>query len=132
MSQENVDLVRSIYADWERGDHGSADWADREIEFVIADGPEPGKWTGLPAMSRAWRNSFLGDVEDIGTFAEGYRELDDERVLVPTRYSARGRASGVTVDARGAIIFYIGNGKVNRLVRYWDRDRALADLGLEE
>jgi hypothetical protein len=36
----NPDLVRSIYADWECGDYGSSEWADAEIEHVIAGGPD--------------------------------------------------------------------------------------------
>lgn len=133
MSQENLDLVRSIYADWGRGDFSSADWAHPEIEYVIADGPNPGSYKGLAEMAEGWRE-FLNAWEDFhAEKVDEYRELNGERVLALQRFSVRGKTSGLDLrQVRGANLFHVRGGKVTRLVLYWDRERALADLGLVE
>ena len=67
--------------------------------------------------------------------ADEYRALDDERVLVLMHFSGRGKTSGLEVgdiQMKGANLFHVRDGKVTRLVLYWDRERAFADLGLEE
>lgn len=55
VASAKVELVRSIYTAWGRGDDSSTDWADPEIECVIADGPSPGTWTRLAGMAEGWR-----------------------------------------------------------------------------
>jgi ketosteroid isomerase-like protein len=134
MSQENVELVRSIYAAWERGDFTSAEWAHPEIECVRADGPDPGTWTGVAGMVAAWRE-FMGAWEGYRIEVEEYRELDGERVLAFTRRSGRGQTSGLEIaqgSAKGATLWHVRDGRVTKQVTYWDRDHALADLYLEE
>jgi len=135
MSQENVELLRGIYADWARGDFSSNTWADSEIELVVADGPSPGRWKGIAAMAESW-SEVLSAWEELRAEPEEYRELDHARVLVLTRNSGRGKASGFELgelQTRGANLFHIGDsGKVTRLVAYWDRERAFSDLGLSE
>jgi hypothetical protein len=86
-----LDLVRSIYADWERGDFTRTDWANPEIEFVFADGPSPGRWTGVAVATAS--SDFLSAWEDVRIEADEYRELDRDRVLVLTRGSGRGRVA---------------------------------------
>ena len=129
----NLDLVRSIFADWERGDFfSSASWAHPEIELVLADGPEPGSWTGLAGMTEGAR-SRLSPWEYYRFVVDEYRELDDERVLAIFHRSGRGKTSGLDIgqmQAQGAHLFHVRDGKVTRWVAYFDRDRALADLGL--
>jgi len=131
---DNLELVRSIYADWERGDWSRVDWADPEMELVFADGPMQGSWKGLAAVREEWRE-FLASWEDWGIAVEEYRELDEVRVLVLVRNSGSGKLSGVDVKQiapQTVNVFHISGGKVTRLLAYSEVDRALADLGLAE
>jgi ketosteroid isomerase-like protein len=128
----NVDLVRSLYTAWERGDWDSTDWADEEIEYVWADGPHPGRWTGRAGMAKGFRD-FLSAWDVWRARAVEYRELDDERVLALTQWSGRGKSSGMDIGqmhSKGAALFHVRDEKVTKLVAYLDRDRAFADLGL--
>ena len=81
----------------------------------------------MRGMLSAWEDYRIEAVE--------CRELDDERVLVFARASGRGKGSGLDVGQihrESANVFHIRDGKVIKLVNYlWDRERALADLGLE-
>jgi hypothetical protein len=130
----NLDPVRSIYADWERGDFSSIAWADPSIEYVVADGPSPGIRKGVAEMAREWLE-FMNAWEGMRVNANDCREIDDERVLVFTGVTGPARTSGVALEdvrPKGASLLHLRDGTVTRLVTYWHRDRALADLGLEE
>ena len=134
MSEENVEIVRRIYAAWERGDYSSAEWAHPEIEYVSADGPAPGSSTGLAGMAGVFRD-WLGAWEEWRVEAEEYRELNGERVLVLFHFSARGKTSGLDIgqiSTKGASLFHLRGGKVTRLVQYFDRNAALEAAGLTE
>ncbi|HEY1273983.1 MAG TPA: nuclear transport factor 2 family protein [Thermoleophilaceae bacterium] len=130
MAAGNVELVRSIYAAWERDDYSSIEWAHPEIEFVLVDGPDPGSWRGQAGMVEGWR-AFLSNWGNYRIDVEEYREVDAERILVLLRIAGSGKTSGLDLGqmrARGANIVQLRGGKVVRLALYFDRDRALADL----
>jgi hypothetical protein len=134
MSQ-NVELVRSICAAWERGDFGETYWADPEIDCqFIGDTPAAGSAKGLEGMAAAWRE-WLSAWREFQVEASEYRELDHERVLVLVRFAGRGKTSGLEIGRgwnKGASVFRIRAGGVVQLLLYTDAERALADLGLPE
>ena len=127
----NVELARSICSAWERGDWSTTDWADPEIEFVIADGPDPRSVTGIQQMAQTWRE-FLATFSDYATAGEEFTELDGGRVLVLLKAHGTGKASGADLVAnRAATVMDIRDGTVARLAIYFDRRNALRDLSLE-
>jgi ketosteroid isomerase-like protein len=134
VSQENVELVRSINEAWERDDYSSVEWADPEIEFALADGPDPASWTGVDGMVDGW-HAFKSTWEDFRGEATEYRDLDDEHVLVLAHFRGRAKTSGLDLaqmTTQQASLFRIRDGKVTNLTLYFDPGRAYADLGLEE
>ncbi|HEX3511427.1 MAG TPA: nuclear transport factor 2 family protein [Solirubrobacteraceae bacterium] len=128
----NLDLVRSIYSAWERGDFSASDWAAPGIEHADADGPLAGGTGSLDRLGRGVRE-FLSEWEDFRIHAEDFREIDGHRILVLDKRSGLSRTTGLqlrTVRTEGARVFHLSDGKVTRIVVYFDRHRAFADLGV--
>ncbi len=133
MASANVELVRSLYAAWNRGAfEATLEWAHAEIEFVIVDGPSPARWVGVTGMAAGLRD-FMEAWEGYRLEAAEYRELDDERVLVLNHPIARGKTSKLDLGRlpmRTANVFHVCGGQVTRLAAYFNSGQALADLGL--
>ena len=129
MTSANVELVRAIYRQWERGDFSSRDWATPDFELVLVDGPSPGVFRG-DDVGRAW-GEMIGAWDDFRAVAEEIRDLGGDRVLVLVANRGRSKGSGVELGdmhTRGANVIHVRDGKLSKLRLYFNRDQALADL----
>ena len=132
MSQENVDVVRSVYEAWARDDlPGPAHLFDAQIEYVNPpEAVEPGTRYGLAAFSRAVRDAFEGwetwQIEPERFIPAG------ERVAVVVRYRAHWRASGVDVGAHESALWTVRDGKVVRYEWFHGPNDALEAAGLRD
>jgi ketosteroid isomerase-like protein len=132
-SGSNLDLVRSICAGWERGEYADVSWADPAIVYEMPDGPAPGRWSGVEGMAKGW-GDFLSAWDGARIEVDEYRDLGDGRVLVRFKRYGRGKTSGLDLEAlqaRGANVFHVRDGKVTRLALYFEEAGALAELGLD-
>ena len=133
MSEENVEIIRRMYADWARGDLQS-DCYDPEIVHERIGSELPGingEWKGLEELEKAMA-SYLDAFADLRLEAEEIIDLEDDRVLVLVHQTARGKTSGLPWNRRFGDLFTLRDGKVVRYVSYWDRAEALEAAGLEE
>src|SRR5690349_4974583 len=131
MSQENVDLVREMCEAFLAGNLLGS------LETLHPDVVWHGTIGGLDEMRTAH-----GHHEVIEGFAESVRDwerhsLEVERyidagdsVVVFWHENGRGKASGVEVETRTAVVYTVGEGKVVEVQGYMERAAALEALGL--
>ena len=132
MSQENVEIVREIFAD-RRGLIGSAsEKAARDVEFDFSDVyPDRPVLRGVEEMRR-FRETGPWSGAPVHIEPERLIDVDDERVLALVRVTATGQESGIEVEISSAHEFTIRDGLVVRVKVYSDHAHALKAVGLEE
>jgi ketosteroid isomerase-like protein len=131
VSQQNVEVVQRVTRRFACQDIGAA-LEDIDPEAVLdwsnSDAPDSGVYTG----HAAWRAFAQARDEVLGERRFDSAEviaLAADTVLLVGRIREQGRASGVEVEAHGAAIFTLREGKVICLKLYQSSDEALRAVG---
>jgi ketosteroid isomerase-like protein len=132
MSQENVAVVRRIYAAW----HQTGLWAasgdlDPGIQWVNPDNAiEPGTRIGVDAFEAAWSN-VRDSFETVEFEPPDFLHCGDD-VVVITIMRARGHGSGADVEHPQGHVWTIKEGKAVRMRWFHHHHLALEAAGLSE
>ena len=131
MSQENVEIVQSIYEDWREGDfRRPVDLFDLHVVFVLHAGfPEPGVYLGREQLVEYTRQ-LLEPWEKYTIEAEEIRGVGGA-VLASVRQRGIGRHSGAVTELRYVHLWTLLGPRVIRLDNFRDRAEALEAAGLE-
>jgi ketosteroid isomerase-like protein len=135
VSQQNVEIAGRIYEFLAQGvgeevirSMVAAGLVDPDAEMDLS-----GTYPDGPVLRMATMGEFFASLpwgDSIRFEPESVRPVGRDRVLVFIRAHGTGLGSGIEVDARGAHLFTIRDGRVVRLQSYTDRDAALAAAGL--
>jgi ketosteroid isomerase-like protein len=126
MSQENVDLIRRIYAAWDRQE-SAREFIDEAVEYINPP-------YAVERGTRHGRRSFSAVRDTYDQFDVRIDEFIDagEDVVVLARYEARGRGSGVEVEGEHGYVWTVRDGKAVRFKWFQHHAEALEAAGLEE
>ena len=127
MSEENVEIVRRVFADWASGDFTGGAHFDPDVEFDMVDWPESGPSRGVAAMARQWMDT-LRAWEDFRAEPTEFIDLGSQ-VVVLCDASGRGRGSGAEMSAETGTVWTLEAGRIVRLELYWDSAKALEAVG---
>jgi len=121
MSEQNVELVKGIYAAFARGDVPAVlgAFAD-DIEWFEAEGmPYGGLHRGPEAVAQ---NVFGPITEDVEGFAIRPEELigSGATVAAVVRYTGTGKATGEALDVPAVHVWDIRDGKAARFRQFMD------------
>jgi ketosteroid isomerase-like protein len=127
MSQENVEVVRGLFAALEKQDWEAAlGLFDPEVEWSPTEGtfhgPE-GVVTSLAEWLEPWEEHHID--------AEEFKEVGDQVVAV-IHLTGRGAGSGMEIDQRFFQVYAVRSGKIVRMVEFIRRAEALEAAELRE
>ena len=132
MSQQNVELVQRFEDSWTRRDLESAlECVDAEMEFdwSASMGPLKGTYKGHDGLARFW-TEMLDAFEHFSPEMVEVIECGPEELITVDVVRARGKGSGVEIEARGAMLWTVREGKIVRGKMFHTKEEAIEAVGL--
>jgi len=133
MSQENMEIVRRLFEQFNRDDYeaGIENWApDAILDWSASHGPFGGVYRGR-AEIRGFRQQFTGTFDEVRVVLEDAVEVEADTLVVETVGYFRGR-DGIEVQARSAWLIRFRDEKLAELTLYQTKQEALEAAGLSE
>ena len=124
MSQENIEVVRRfLLLEVEE----ALTYADPDIVWNPAEESATQGHDAVRASLVRWKSEW----DRYEMLPEEFEETGD-RVVVAVSFRARGRASGIEVDARLYDVYTLRDGKIIRMDQFTQRSEALHAAGLQD
>jgi ketosteroid isomerase-like protein len=130
MSQENIEVVRSAFSAFERGE--VSELLDRLTDDLTTHRLEPDDaiYHGKDGFFQA-TSDWIEDFDDWTVAPEAFLDVGDT-VVVRVRQAARGERSGVPVEGLAWFVFHMRGGKIARLSIHLRETEALEAAELSE
>jgi len=127
MSQENVEILRKLQNDWNRGERDLAGAYHPDVEFLPRRAATEGGYYGLSGIE-----AFIADTSEIFDKYEMNFEFTDlgERVLAFGAIHVRAKGSGVETDIQTGGLFEFRDGRIVRWEDFGSKSKALEAAGL--
>jgi ketosteroid isomerase-like protein len=138
MSQENIEIVRAAFQNWEAAWVSGADdfggllsvFTEDLVTRRLAPLPDPGTWhgrEGMLAVVGEWLETFV----EFRMTGEEFIDAGDN-VVVRVAQEGRGDESGAPVSATFWFVFGVRDQRVATFDMYAEREQALEAVRLKE
>jgi ketosteroid isomerase-like protein len=128
MSPANVELVRDLKEQWNRGERSDTPAFHPDVEFLPLRAATEGSYRGIAGIEK-----FVADTEQTFNKFELRTEVLDlgERVLAWGTIHVRARQSGIETDIPTGGLFDFRDGKIVRWEDFGSKEKALEAARLE-
>ncbi len=130
MSRENVEIVRRAIDAYNCG-QDALDLFAPEIEWVTTGRfVEPDTYRGHEEV-RQYLQALRDDFDELHVEPHELVDAGDD-VIVPVRFTGRGRMSSAPIDLEFTFVLSLRGGRIVRVRNYWQKAEALDALRLRE